>query len=106
VSELNRMIAALSDKLDSQAKTIESLAAKPVVRKTHPIVGRNKPLVQYNIQAVIPGRAWIVATNGTTLTVREGSKVPGYGLVKLIDPNQGRVITSSGRVIRFSQEDS
>lgn len=106
LNELNRMIAALSDKVDSQARTIERLAVKSTVNKAQHSVVRSKPRMNYNLQAVIPGRAWIVATNGTTLTVREGSKIPGFGLVKLIDPNQGRVITSSGRVIRFSQEDS
>jgi intracellular multiplication protein IcmG len=61
---------------------------------------------RYNIQAVIPGRAWLIATNGATLTVSQGTAIPGYGIVKLIDPVQGKVTTSSGQIIRFSQEDS
>jgi intracellular multiplication protein IcmG len=32
--------------------------------------------------------------------------LPGYGTVKYIDASQGMVLTSSGRVIRFSQDDS
>ena len=62
--------------------------------------------VYYYIQAVIPGRAWLVSSQGLTITVREGTSVPGYGIVKLIDPNQGRILTSSGRTITFSQQDS
>ena len=60
----------------------------------------------YYIQAVIPGRAWLIATNGSTLTVREGSTIPGYGIVRKIDPNLGKVFMSTGKVIRFSQLDS
>ncbi|HAF87135.1 MAG TPA: type IV secretion protein IcmG, partial [Legionellales bacterium] len=60
----------------------------------------------YYIKAVIPGRAWLIAANGSTLTVSEGTNIKGYGMVKLIDSTQGRILTSSGRVIRFSQQDS
>lgn len=107
MAELNQTLVSLNDKLDSQSQTIERLSAKrvaaPVVRHRDRAERR---VIRYYIQAVIPGRAWLVAENGSTLTVREGSRIPGYGLVKLIDPNQGRVMTSSGLVIRFSQNDS
>ena len=59
------------------------------------------------IQAIIPGRAWLIRKNGTdTITVREGTKVPGHGVVQVIDPNQGRVTLSSGEIITFGQWDS
>ena len=58
------------------------------------------------MQAVIPGRAWLIANNGSTITVREGTPIPGYGIAKIIDPIKGRVMTSSGKEIRFSQDDS
>lgn len=106
ISDLERLITNLSSKLDSQAQIIERMSAKPakaVVRHTERPV---KHIVRYYIQAVIPGRAWLVDDNGNTLTVREGSHIPGYGRVRLIDPNQGRVMTSSGMIIRFSQSDS
>jgi len=32
--------------------------------------------------------------------------IPGYGAVKLVDPAQGQVLTSTGKVIKFSQLDS
>lgn len=109
VGELNKDIASLSAKIDEQSHEIDRLT----ILKVHPPVHRatrrstsNNASSGYYIQAVIPGRAWLIASNGSTLTVREGTVVPGLGVVKLIDPTQGRVLTSSGQVIRFSQEDS
>ena len=75
-------------------------------RVVHHINKPSAPPIHYYIQAVIPGRAWIIATNGSTLTVREGTNIAGYGIVRLIDPLDGRIVTSSGQIIRFSQEDS
>ncbi len=60
--------------------------------------------VHYYIQAIIPGRAWLINTQGNTITVKVGSKVPNYGVVDNIDPLQGRVITSSGKILRFNQD--
>ncbi|WP_133127909.1 type IVB secretion system protein IcmG/DotF [Legionella nagasakiensis] len=105
LSQLNQAIAALNAKIDEQSHEIEQLMirTKP---KPAPRVVKVTPVKKYYVQAVIPGRAWLISSNGTTLTVREGSIIPGYGIVKLIDPNQGRVTTSTGQVIRFSQNDS
>ncbi len=60
--------------------------------------------VHYYIQAIIPGRAWLINTQGNTITVKVGSRVPNYGVVDKIDPLQGRVITSSGKILRFNQD--
>lgn len=107
LSELNQALSALNAKIDDQARDIDRLMVrmkpKPAVK---PVVKKTAPVKKYFVQAVIPGRAWLIASNGTTLTVREGSTIPGYGSVKLIDATQGRVLTSSGTVIRFSQNDS
>ncbi len=106
IAELNAIISNLNTKLDEQAHEIQRLTVHRVAKKTHYSSSRAASYPKFYIQAVIPGRAWLIATNGATLTVREGSVIAGYGMVKLIDPNQGRVTTSSGQVIRFSQEDS
>lgn len=104
---MNQMIMALSAKIEQQNNQIAMLIAARTPPKPRPVVKRVVvPTTAYYIQAVIPGRAWLIASNGSTLTVREGTNVSGYGIVKLIDPAQGRVLTSSGRVIRFSQQDS
>ncbi|GGI89892.1 type IVB secretion system protein IcmG/DotF [Legionella impletisoli] len=105
IAQLNQLISTLNDKIEEQSQDIQRLRVKPKpVRK---VVRRVvKPITKCYVQALIPGRAWLICTNGATLTVREGSTIPGYGLVKLIDPHQGRVMTSSGQIIRFSQDDS
>jgi intracellular multiplication protein IcmG len=106
--ELNRTIARLTTQVDTQYRVIEQITIRmqPKKPKHMPHNTNNLPLTKYYLQAVIPGRAWLIGTNGTTLSVREGTPVNGYGMVKLIDPTQGRVLTSSGKEIRFSQDDS
>lgn len=109
IDSLMATVTALNEKLEIQSRIIQEYKEKKVAKvirvrpRVHKII---VPAVRYYIQAVIPGRAWLVASNGHTLTVREGSIIPGYGLVKLIDPSQGRILTSSGHLIRFSQDDS
>lgn len=106
VERLTAVLSALTAKLDAQALIIERMTVKPVPKIIHHRVKSVVSAPSYYIQAVIPGRAWLIATNGNTVTVREGSPLRGYGRIKLIDPNQGRILTSSGRVIRFNQNDS
>lgn len=107
ISKLNQAVTDLSAQVAKQSSVISVLMerAKPKpVRRVRTSV--EFPTIKYNIQAVIPGRAWLIGSNGSTLTVRAGTKIRGYGVVKLIDSIQGRVITSSGRIIMFGQDDS
>jgi intracellular multiplication protein IcmG len=108
MAELNQVITQLNAKLETQSQVIERLTVRTAPKPPKPRVlnGFLNQRLKYYVQAVIPGRAWLIATNGATLTVREGTLISGYGVVKLIDPTQGRVLTSSGRIIRFSQSDS
>lgn len=108
IASLNRMISVLANKVDQQSNQIAMLTerTKPKPPPVRAVVKKPITIPIYYIQAVIPGRAWLIAPNGSTLTVREGTQITGYGVIKLIDPNQGRILTSSGRVIRFSQQDS
>ena len=107
ITSLDQAITNLATQMAKQSEEISVLIVrsqpkKPKVHVHHVIT---KPVI-YHIQAVIPGRAWLIASNGSTLTVREGIKVAGYGTINLIDSIQGRILTSSGRIIRFSQQDS
>ncbi|WP_133134861.1 type IVB secretion system protein IcmG/DotF [Legionella nautarum] len=108
IASLNREISVLANKVDQQSNQIAILTerTKPKPPPVRTVVTKPITIPIYYIQAVIPGRAWLIAPNGSTLTVREGTQITGYGVIKLIDPNQGRILTSSGRVIRFSQQDS
>lgn len=109
VTQLNQSVSELVTRLEEQSRELERLMAKKSSPPKFHRAVRHKSVPaspRYYIQAVIPGRAWLIGRNGATLTVSEGAIIPGYGMVKLIDPNQGRVLTSSGMVIRFSQQDS
>jgi intracellular multiplication protein IcmG len=106
IANLNQVIGTLSNQMAKQSEVISVLIARTQPKKVKTTVRYVPQRVVYNIQAVIPGRAWLIGSNGSTITVREGTKVAGYGVIKLIDSIQGRVLTSSGQVIRFSQNDS
>lgn len=106
MTKLNQLLTDLSSQVALQTQEINTLMARTQPKRAKPVARHVSPRVMYYIQAVIPGRAWLIGSNGSTLTVREGTKVAGYGVVKLIDSIQGRVLTSSGQVITFSQDDS
>lgn len=107
LAELNSVISTLNDKLAQQSHQIELLTIKPrpVVLPSSSRRSRADH-TRYHLQAIIPGRAWLIGSNGVTVTVREGTLLPGYGAVRLIDAEQGRVLMSTGKIIRFSQSDS
>lgn len=105
VDELAQTVNTLAAQIERQSEKITLLMVRKVPpRPVHRVKRHVVPM--YFIQAVIPGRAWLMATNGVSITVREGTKIEGYGRVRLIDSSQGRVLTSSGRVIEFSKQDS
>lgn len=110
IDELNQAILLLAEKLEMQSKEmlrLQALQARPPRPRVRTPAPARQAMTRYFLQAIIPGRAWLVVENGgATITVREGTPLPGYGVVRLIDPIQGRVVTSSGQVIQFSQNDS
>lgn len=64
------------------------------------------PQVDYNVKAVVPGRAWLQKdTDGSTITVSYGEKLPPYGWVRNIDLGRGLVFMSSGHIFSFAPDD-
>ncbi|RDI48617.1 hypothetical protein [Aquicella lusitana] len=62
-----------------------------------------EPKIAYNVQAIIPGRAWLRSDSGETLTVAEGDLIKGVGRVTKIDPYDGVVeINTGNRVVSLS----
>ena len=106
MTKFTQLIGDLSNQVSKQSEEIQLLRIRTQPKVIKPVVKQNIQHINYTIQAVIPGRAWLIGSNGSTLTIREGTKIAGYGVVKLIDSMQGRVLTSLGQVIKFSQEDS
>lgn len=106
MAEISKAVTNLSAITEAQSREIERLVAQKA-KKAKPIVAQSTSApIKYYLQAVIPGRAWLMSTSGNSVTVRVGTVVQGYGIVKLIDAIQGRVMTSSGQIIKFSQADS
>jgi intracellular multiplication protein IcmG len=89
-------------KVAINAKKVSTVVVKP---KSQPYTMPKfvTPSPTYYIQAIIPGRAWLISSNGSTLTVTVGTRVPGYGVVEKIHALQGVVEVSSNRVLRFNQ---
>jgi len=109
---LTQQMTDLASKLLASQQALEELLAakkaQPVIPKSQANMKKALPKSEslaYFVQAVIPGRAWLINSQGGTLTVRVGSKVPGWGVVHRIDALQGRVTMSSGRIIAFTQAD-
>lgn len=59
------------------------------------------PVITFQIRAIVPGRAWIVGSDGQSQSIAVGDNVPQYGTVQSIDADAGVVITTSGKTIKF-----
>ena len=96
--DLNKTRAELANQKKQVAKQMLVRKARARRRSRR----RLAKLPSYHLEAAIPGRAWLKAQNGSTLTVVVGDRLPGYGYIKQILPQQGVLTTSSGRVVRYS----
>jgi hypothetical protein len=72
----------------------------PMAEATKQTIQNN---IVYNVQAVVPGRAWLMNDAGKSVTVAVGDKLPGFGVVVDIDALNGVVVTSSGKLLTTTQ---
>lgn len=86
VQMLSRHAQQTSSNQDAGAPPSEAAAEQP---------GPNVR-ISYNVQAIIPGRAWLKSDNGEALTVAEGDVIKGVGRVTKIDPYDGIVEINTG----------
>jgi intracellular multiplication protein IcmG len=103
VTNLNDNVQSMSNKITAQEAARQ--AAKQAVQR-QVAAAKKKPVPIYYVKAMVPGRAWLVAQHGRTLTVSIGDNLPGYGVVSVIDPQQGTLTTSAGAIIGYSPNDS
>lgn len=97
-TQLNQLIQALTRQSQSNA-TSNSPPPSPVIQSPT----ASDPKIPYNVQAIIPGRAWLRSDSGETVTVAEGDTVKDLGRVTKIDPYDGVVeINTGSRVISLS----
>jgi methyl-accepting chemotaxis protein len=103
LGQLNTALTALTNQMQVQENRWEQshkkVKPKPVYHK--PIIKREA----YQTLAVIPGRAWLKSSRGATITVSNGTTIPGYGQVIAINTQSGRITTSSGVVIEYAPND-
>ncbi len=105
VQSINTKIA--QQQAEAKAQALAGTKAKEVKRKLAIKKIRETPKPVYFVRAMVQGRAWLSrGCEGGTLTVAIGDTIPGYGIVRLIDPHQGTLTTSAGAIIGYSPEDS
>lgn len=97
-SQLTQLVQALSQKALSQQQAAPQQQPKQNVESEAKEVQPAEHLA-YNVQAIIPGRAWLRGDNGDTVTVAEGDSVKNLGRVTKIDPYDGIVEINTGRKV-------
>ncbi|VVC76682.1 hypothetical protein AQUSIP_20060 [Aquicella siphonis] len=88
-NQLNQLVQVLTRRTQGG-----SSQANPVAPAQLPAAADMK--IAYNVQAIIPGRAWLKSDNGETLTVAEGDMIKDVGRVTKIDPYDGIVEINTG----------
>ncbi|PHQ80495.1 MAG: hypothetical protein COB66_04585 [Coxiella sp. (in: Bacteria)] len=108
-AQLNQSVSMLTAQVklltaDVQKNT-KSLTVTPKKKSVKPVF-HPKP-VTYTIKAVVRGRAWLMGSNGQSLSIAAGNTISNYyGKVRGIDADSGRVFTTSGKVIQYGSNDS
>lgn len=93
---LTTMEAEMQKLLQTLLQSNGNTEPKVVERQVSVSPGRILP---YSVQAIIPGRAWLRADNGETVTVAEGDMIRGAGRVVKIDPYDGVVEVNTGNKV-------
>jgi len=99
VQALNARVANMENQLNqlvqvlTRQQGLSSNNSAPVIATAS---SAELPKMAYNVQAIIPGRAWLKSENGETLTVAEGDVIKNLGRVTKIDPYDGVVEINTG----------
>jgi|GEM_PF-4898195 len=106
---MNDNIDNLSEEVMRQRRVITNMQAKRRRAKRARMKRTAHRRPRWYLRAVFPGadspRAWLIGPKDQTLTVRQGSRIKGYGVVLRIKPQEGEILTSSGAIIRYSEAD-
>lgn len=92
---LDARVAGLQSQINQLLKAFQTQSAtggdRPASSSPHAEIK-----VPYNVQAIIPGRAWLKSDNGETITVAEGDTIRNLGRITKIDPYDGVVEINTG----------
>jgi intracellular multiplication protein IcmG len=99
-SQLSQLVQALTKPTQGGSNVASAPAVAPSQQES-------AAKIAYNVQAIIPGRAWLKTDSGETITVTEGDLVKGLGRVVKVDPYNGVVeINTGNKVISLSYGDN
>jgi len=100
--QLNQSVIALSTQVQELTAEVKVLTHPKPVKIVKPAPAPVPlPVITYQLRAVVPGRAWVVGSDGQSHSVAVGDQIPQYGNVQSIDADAGVVITTSGKTIKF-----
>lgn len=104
-TELKQMVQVLTQQQRANQQPTEKGASE--VAPAQPLPPAAESTLNYNVQAIIPGRAWLRAQNGETVTVAEGDVIHDLGRITKIDPYDGVVeINTGNKVVSLSYGNS
>ncbi|MBU0743828.1 MAG: hypothetical protein KKE11_00440 [Gammaproteobacteria bacterium] len=109
ITKTEQEILGVNQHLDQLTTTVQQIllevekireATKPKVKKAV-----RRPPVAYHVRAIVPGRVWLESAKGKTVSLCVGSKLEGYGVVRIISPRHGMVVMSNGSIIQYGVND-
>lgn len=100
VTSLNKMQQQLTAALINVSDEVRQMRAELKPKGHHAA----KPVkITYRLRAIVPGRAWVMSSQGHPMTVSVGDQLAQYGRVTKILPDSGEVLTSDGKVITYNE---
>lgn len=93
---MSEMLDAFKKKQEQKATPNSGEFGYQQQNKNMPHPPATGPKVNYDVQAIIPGRAWLKSNTGDTVTVAVGDTLDGLGKVTKIDPYDGVVQVNTG----------
>jgi len=104
VSDVTNSLATINNQIQVLANELKAITIERSLK------GRPLSLMvsgkAYVLKALVPGRAWLQAADGSSTSVTIGDRLQGYGIVQSINTTQGIVTTSSGAIIQYGPRDS
>lgn len=102
VQKLNASVTSIEARMNQLVQLmVKQQADAQQTKEESPVQSASPaaPKLPYTVQAIIPGRAWLRADNGDTLTVTEGDTIKDVGKVTKIDPYDGVIEINTGRKV-------
>lgn len=100
--QLAQSMVVLAGQMQQLTAEVKVLAQpKPEAKPKSVVKADPSPVITFQLRAVVPGRAWVVGSDGRSLSVTIGDQIPQYGSVQSIDADAGVIITTSGKTIKF-----